>query len=191
MIIFIYFFHQHDSLFNHADPSLASDRALRELGLGICHDRNGWEYGERNRQKARIVEAISRIGIREIHHFITSHCCGRTKYHHIILAGSRLYLRPASVWFLTFIFQLRLIHINGTQLDDICIFRIPPRHTRTRDTHHRTYGSYQLFIYLIAVYDRIYINILRIRYDIVPILFLTKCFQTLCQIVDIGCLILV
>ena len=135
------------------------------------------------------METTSRIFIREIHDSFISYSSGRTKNHHIILAGSSILF--TSKISLAFIPQLCLVHINGTQLDDIFICRIPPRHTRTRDTHHRTYGSYQLFIYLIAVYDRIYINILRIRYDIVPILFLTKCFQTLCQIVDIGCLILV
>ena len=38
-------------------------------------------------QQARIVETISRMGIREIHDFITSNCRGRTKDYHIIPTG--------------------------------------------------------------------------------------------------------
>ena len=89
------------------------------------------------------------MGIREIHDFITSNCRGRTKDYHIIPTGGGILF--TSEILLPFIFQLSLVHINGTQMDGIAISFIPPRHTRTRNTHYRTNGPYQFFVQIIVI----------------------------------------
>ena len=190
ILVIIHLFNPYGRFLDLTDPSLASDHALRQITFGIRYDREGREYGERGSQQARILETTSRIGIREIHDFIASNCRGRTKDYHIILTGGRLYLRPASVRSLTFISQLSLVHINGTQMDGIAISFIPPRHTRTRNTHHGTYGSYQFFIFIvISIHYLIYLtlHVFRIRNLIVPLWswFVTKISQILFQICDI------